>query len=599
MPQPPTNSLQRGAPQPLTLDPVVGPPLPPIIIERGRAATVGRSSTCNIPLPEESVSRRHATIEHSADAGQGGAWVITDLGSRHGTYVNAVRLEPSTPSPLRAGDLVGIGPWTFRVRTGDGTDGGHVTTDDTMLARERVERVNERELAAITQNRLNLFIECAASITGAADEISLARTILRVAAEGTGYPRATLLREISAEKAGQELRVVADIGPPAALAAPGATPAPATAAGAFSRSLIAAARSGQVACLTSDGPFQGNQSIVSLGIKTALCAPISIAGSVGAYLYLDARAGESAGARGLAGGFGLGGKAVQEDAAAFCLALARLYGMALGNISRAELERRQQELIRDLTAAREAQRLIVPPDEGQVGRLHYAFRMKSGRYVAGDLFDVLPLAADPASADDPRVAVFLGDVAGKGISAAILMATAQTYLNAALRTHRDPARAVTEVNRYICEHAAANKFISLWLGVFDPRRGTLSYVDAGHGHWMLIQPGAETRRTYAANGIPLGIDPDHPYVAEEIPLCPDHRLVVFSDGVVEQPGAAGSDPERPDQTPMFGLDRAVEALAASTNVQDDVRLLFSAVYAFAGTESLADDTTVASIQCTP
>lgn len=560
---------------PLVLEPVVGPTIPPIAIDPAQATVLGRSSACQAILADESVSRRHAQVHQTS-----GTWFITDLGSRHGTLVNAIQLAANGAVPLHNGDLVGIGPWTFRVRTGGVASASHITTDDRLLEQERVERVQEREMAAITQNRLNLLMNCAAAIAGVGDEAKLSKTIVGAAIEGTGFPRAAILREVKHDS--NTFDIVCSRGPAEGAAggrADGSSSGPTVR---FSTSLINAARSGDLAQLKSDAAMAGGASIISLGIQTAMCAPISIGGAITAFLYLDARAGESGGAKAFMAGFGSRGAAIQQDASAFCMALAKMYSLAMSNILREQLAQRQATIEKELAAAREAQRLIMPPDEGEVGGIRYAMRMRSGRYVAGDLFDVIDLG-------NGRVAVLLGDVAGKGIGAAILMATAQTHLNASLRATGDPAAAVAEVNGYLCSHVAQNKFISLWLGVFEPASRRLSFVDAGHGHWLLAggRPGARNiRRVETLGGLPLGIEPNYRYQSEELTLEPTDRLVVFSDGVVEQPSPEG---------PMFGLERAIAALDPGESETDDVRRLFDAVVSHAQTDSLSDDTTVASV----
>lgn len=587
---PPGQTMFMQAPQPLTLDPISGPAMPPVEVKPGTTVVLGRSSQCQVVLADESVSRRHAQISQVSGGGTagagGGAWIISDLGSRHGTHVNAVPLGASTPAPLKHGDLIGIGPWSFRVRLGDNMPTTHVTTTvSAPSTRERVERVHERELAAITRNRLNLLIDVAAAVGGASDEGALARTVAKAAVEGTGFPRAAVLHEMGSAS---EMRVVCAVGPEGTTGEAGsltasellrlkhagaAPPAPT-----FSHSLINLAKQGEVARLTADTPLTGSESIMRLGIQTALCAPVPVGASVGAYLYLDSRSGEATpqqmtGARPVA--------TVQNDAAAYLSALAKMYGLALGNISRQELERRQRELERDLDAAREAQRMIMPPEEAKLGPLSYAMRSKSGRYVAGDLFDVVSLPGG-------RVAVFLGDVAGKGISAAILMATAQSHLNLALKTTGDLAAAVRSVNAHVCAHASESRFISLWIGVFDIQTREVTFVDAGHGHWLVRPAVGPARRisSDASGGIPLGIDESFEYTAGSLKLDVGDRLIVFSDGVVEQPGESGH---------MFGVDRAIAALQSSGEPATDVSVLFSAVLAFAGTDDLADDTTVASV----
>lgn len=576
---------------PLVLDAVSGPAVPPVKITPDKTCVLGRSSQCDVSLADESVSRRHASIGCIS-----GSWLITDLGSRHGTHVNSASLSANQAAPLKTGDLVGIGPWTFRVRIGHtpNSTAGHrmVSMIDaapslgTTAARERVERVQETELARINQNRLRLLMEAAAAVAGASDEQALAHAIAKSAAEGTGFPRAYILREAGAVATPDvpgDLQIVCEW-PEPPVTAPGNTPVTLSAL-TFPRSLILAARKGEVVRLTSDAAMS-TASIMSLGIQTAVCAPIVMGGggptaappSVSGYLYLDARSGSSTG--------GPPGRHTnpQADAAAFCSALAKLYAMALGNLARAELESRQRELVRDLEAAREAQKMIMPPESAELGGVRYAMRSKSGRYVAGDLFDAVPLG-------DGRVAVLLGDVAGKGIPAAILMATAQTHLHVSLRSGLDAAGAVAAVNRHVCRHAVSSKFISLWLGVFDPGERTVSFVDAGHGYWLLTGAGENARPfvpgSGSGGGIPLGIDEGFEYQSQTVPLEPGQRLIVFSDGVVEQPD---------HENRLFGLDRAMDAVLSSRTVEQDCRDLFEAVLAYARTDDLADDTTVASVE---
>jgi sigma-B regulation protein RsbU (phosphoserine phosphatase) len=174
------------------------------------------------------------------------------------------------------------------------------------------------------------------------------------------------------------------------------------------------------------------------------------------------------------------------------------------------------------------------------------------------------------------------------------MATAQTHLNASLRALKDPAAAVAEVNRYVCLHASKGKFISLWLGVFDPVTGDVWFVDAGHGHWLVVTQGGtggpEVRRVAAEGGMLIGVDRDYQYKAEHLKLKPGERVVLFSDGVVEQAGPDGE---------LFGLNAAIAALRSSSGCASDVTGLFDAVVSHAQTDSLQDDTTVASVGFLP
>ncbi len=612
IPGAPASGSAKAAP-PLTLDAVSGPPLASIHAKPDKPFVLGRSGQSDVVLGDESISRKHFQLSPRQ-----GTWFIEDLGSRHGTYVQSAKLGEGQSLPLKNGDMIGVGPWLLRARIGtaafasaaggqrlvtlmgagstvNSAPGGGVSGGPASAAmRERVERVHERELAALNQNRLKLLIDVAAAVAGSSDEEVLAQTIVRAAAEGTGFARVFLLRDETVshdsdapgEPGGgaDTLRVIYEIDPEAANRKPGDSGV--TIGATFSRSLIVAARKGEVVRLTSDAPMQA-QSIMALGIQTALCAPISIGPAVAGFLYLDSRSGEKQGPRtgGVVSAAGsAGGGGVHSDAAAFCSALAKMYSMAVGNIARLELERRQRELVRDLEAASEAQKLIMPPTHGKIGRVKYAMRSKSGRYVAGDLFDVVDIG-------DGRVAILLGDVAGKGVPAAILMATAQTHLHASLARGQSPSQAVRAVNEHICTHMASNKFISLWVGVFEPAPeggGMLTYVDAGHGYWLLTREGQQPFRTETATGIPLGIEPTFEFEHATLKIAPGQRLIVFSDGVVEQPSPDGDGV-------MFGVDGAIQAIAGCGSECEDVERIFEAVLKHAKGPNLADDTTVASV----
>lgn len=545
----------HDAPQPLHLEPVEGPPLGPIAIEPGRMTTLGRSSTCDIQLTDAGISRHHASINHRAPL-----WFVTDLGSRQGTALNGVPLVADRATPLRDGDLIRLTPWTFRVKAGASNLFRTLTMDDSVSP-QRVERIAIDTIASLARHRLDLLIECSAAINSATDEESLAGVVLDAAIAGTGFTRAAVIRPVGA---GNEVQVIGYRGPEGAA---GPSEPGTLSAMAFSRSLLKAASGGQMARLATDPSIPTADSIVSLGITSALCAPIMLGSSIASFLYLDARREEAR---------------VHPDAAAFSQAIARICGLALANLKRLDLEGRQRQLDRDLVAARQAQELIMPAERGVVGCLQYAMRVRPGRLVAGDLFDVVPL-------DDGRVGVFIGDVTGEGIGAAILMATAQSYLHAALLRYGDPAMALDEVNRFVTHRSALDKFVSLWVGVFDGAAGVVSYADAGHGHWLWKPAGERPRRVIGAGGLPVGIDPQCQYETVRHPLGPGDRLILFSDGAIEQDALSGG---------RFGLDRVIDVLGASRSVQQDVESLFEAVEAFAGSVNLADDTTVASMEFT-
>lgn len=533
----------------IELRPVSGPPMDAAVVDSDRGAVIGRAATCEVELLDPRISRTHARIERRR-----GRWLIEDLGSRHGVYLGGARLDPDAPTPLDEGDLVSIGPWTFRIAA-PGTDTGPLATlADVDVDGARVEAAaRPGATARLAASQLSLLIDCVGALgagAAGASEDELARRIVETAVAGSGFERAALLR--AAEK--DEVAVIAH----AARDGDNAEPR-------FSRSLLRAASQGEIVRLAGAGAARDyGHSIAELEITAALCAPVMIGESPTAYLYLDARRDEARGA---------------PNHAAFCEALARIYAMAIGNIKRVQLERRAQAMELDLNAAREAQRLIMPPATGRVGPVAYAMEMRPGRFVAGDLFDVVRL-------DEARTAVCLGDVTGEGIDAAVVMAATQAHLHGALRRGAALAEVVASVNEFLSLRSAPNRFVTLWAGVFDARSGELRYVDAGHGHWLIRRGSGGGVESPGASAIPLSIDAGVAFDERTIELTPGDRIVLYSDGVTEQVSPSGEE---------FGRDRLIEALHASADEGDDVRRIIDALRTFAGGQRWADDASAASV----
>jgi len=507
---------------------------------------IGRGRSCEVCLPDPTVSRRHASLVH-----RDGQWFVIDLGGRQGTFLNGVKLEPDCPTAAAPGDFVRIGPYSFRLECGE-PGGGTLARMDQMVAPGTiVERVPDRDIGTLAQRRLELLIDGAAAMHQASDEEGLGRSVVALALAGTGFSRAAVLRSMGSDDRAQIVasREVGDH-PDESFS--------------FSRSLLREASSGHIARLSRQSAHAMGQSIERLGITSALCAPIIVDTVVG-YIYLDSREAE---------------RSAYPDAAGFCQAVSRLAGLALANLKRAELQKRQDRLEEDLKGAREAQAILCPPASGVLGGLQYAMRISPGRVVAGDLFDIFEL-------DDHRVGVCFGDVSGQGMRAAIHMTAVVSHLRAALARHGDPAGAANDVNRYIAEHSPADVFVSLWVGLFVEDGRVLRYVDAGHGHWMTKRHDQPPTLADRPTGLLIGIDPSFQYATRSLTLQPRDRVILFSDGVCERTSAEGE---------QFGSSRVRESLAKSTSPAEDVRRLFESIEEFAGTGGVSDDTTVASIE---
>jgi len=527
----------------LTLEPLDGPPVARFVARRGGAVKLGRGLECPLFLDHPTVSRNHGLLSE-----KGGHWFYTDLGSQAGSMLNGARLAARTPVSLGEGDLLRVGPFVFRVRT-RAEQATVVRTLDDGAPAPRV--APKAPAAGGAAERLRLLLRCAEEIGAAPSEEELAGVIAACALAGAGGARAAVLARLGDDK---EVAIVAS-----------RTRAGLSPEFAVGRSLVRSASAGEAAFVGGEGQGDWGQSIVELGIRSALCVPVHEGDAVTAFLYVDSRASEPP---------------IAAEALEFCSALALLHGLALARLRRTETERRHRDLLAELRAAREAQELLGPPSSGRIHGLRYEMRMRPGLVVAGDMFDALALPGG-------RVAICLGDVTGAGAGAGIVMAAAQSHLHGALLQSPDPAQALGAVNRYLATHSAKGRFVSLWVGVVDPTGRRVVYSDAGHGHWLKVRADGDAERPESKGGIPAGILAETVYRSALLDLGPGERLLLFSDGIVEQPSIHGE---------RFGLDRVREVVRNSRSAADDVAHLFDSLLRFAGTDSLDDDTTIASLE---
>lgn len=562
------------------------------------AFTIGRLLECEVALPgDPSVSRKHAVLTRVA--GGGGAWLVEDLGSRSGTFLNGVRLPaaPSGRTPVRTGDLLRVGGYEFlltviggRAGTGSrgsrGTAGGSgggrtmATVDDRRTAASRIERLDTSVLSGgVAARRLALLtgaVEVFASAQANGGEDALALEAVRIAVEGSGWGggkggRGTLVRPAEGEGGGG-LEVIASVGMDAAVGSGGD--------GGVSRSLVAAAMGGQLAKLSGGanaGTGTMGASIAELGISSALAAPVRVGERVVACLYVDTRG----------GGGSAGAGEITDEAAGFVDAVAKVLGLSLAEMHRRDLEQRQLVMHAELEAAHQVQQFLLPGVGGgggvgvvACGGYEVALSVMPGRFVAGDMVEVVALPGD-------RLAVALGDATGHGIGPAMLIATVQSQLSALLLTGMGAAEVVTRINRYLCARVEGGRFVSLWLGIFSPD-GTVEIVDAGHGHALVQEMDGSARALRAAGGVPLGIDEGFVYVLDRTILPPGARVVLYSDGVIEERVEGGSGGP-------FGVHGLVAALGRG-GAAETVAGVTGALRAAAGGDGLSDDATVAVVQ---
>jgi serine phosphatase RsbU (regulator of sigma subunit) len=515
----------------------------------GKGVVIGRSPGASIRLDHPSISRQHASVTF-----QNGNWVVTDLGSRHGTLVNGVAITPRTPTPLKRGDRISLRPWTVRFEHGAHQASSTVVqTVDSGVGANTVMVVQPEAPKTDAERQLDLLIKASLAIQAAASESSLAQELTRACVDGTRCERALLVRYFTGEN---RVEVI------------GSHPDLAQDRRPVSRTLLRAANEGKTVRLSEDASYGAAMSIVGTGVNGALCVPIMIDTTPEAFLYLDH--------------FSTLDKF--DGVASFSQALARMTASAMGQMQRHDLEQRQRALMEELASARRVQERMMGSDEGDDGVISWRMASIPGQVVAGDIFGVKGVRKGESSV------VFLGDVSGKGLGPGLLMAAITAYLDASVSGGRDLDRALRDLSNFVLARAVSGQFATFALAEFDRATRTLSLFDAGHGYYFLLGAEGSLKPMEVASGIPIGVLEDFEFERTRIRMSPGDRLVLFSDGVAEQTNDAGE---------MLGKDRAGAALAGSRSCAEDVERLASHLKAFAGSVKYVDDVTIASIAFAP
>jgi len=210
-------------------------------------------------------------------------------------------------------------------------------------------------------------------------------------------------------------------------------------------------------------------------------------------------------------------------------------GLAILNAHMAQALVEQERVRRELELAAEIQRSLLPAERGQDFPVHGVNRPAGT--VSGDFYDFFEL-------DDGRIVFNVGDVSGKGMNAALLMAKTASLYRCLGKTVHSPGRLLARINAEICETAARGMFVTMVGGLYDPATGAVTLANAGHEPPLLIN-GTGAVAIAEAEVPPLGITTD--FSAEG--MFPETAfrldggaLYVFTDGVTEGYLADGSVP---------------------------------------------------------
>jgi serine phosphatase RsbU (regulator of sigma subunit)/pSer/pThr/pTyr-binding forkhead associated (FHA) protein len=485
-----------------------------------KAVTViGRRADCDIVLEPNGVSREHAKILR-----EGERFLLLDLNSRNRTKLNEKLVDPGQGIPLKAGDRINICDveLVFYFEEPPENAGPEVEEGDTSSTIQLLDASRSDLMASVVRPEVKLkaILEISRSLTSNLSIESVAPVILDSLMNlYQEAERAFLVllkydtpQKWSFDKTFHKIRPPKRSGPRFAL---GSNPVDEPRMR-IARAIINHVVDHKKSVLSQDAGEDKNlptsASIADLRIRSVMCVPLLASdGKILGILQLDTS----------------DRKQFNQEDLDVLDAVARQAAIALQNASMHEMILKNAVIVRDLELAQSIQKRFLPESVPQVSGYEFFAHYQSAFQVGGDYYDFVPLGSD-------QMAVALGDVSGKGVTAALLMAKFSGDTRASIMAEREPAAAATRTNRLLCEAGIDDKFITLSLAVLDLPSRRLIYASAGHEPILVrradgrIEEFGDTVRKF-----PLGVEVSTEYEQAEVTLAPGDVVVIYSDGVID------------------------------------------------------------------
>jgi len=526
-----------------------------IALDRDRI-TLGRSSSNELSYPEDiGLSRQHMAI-----AGRDGQWTVEDLGSKNGTLLNGVRIEK--PMPFRPGDRVSAGHLTIEFA------GAASASQNTVMFVEGKEQFS---------NSATTVVASLGTVLGSPSDDLNKTTVMSM--QGTPQMRALIDagRELAGHRPLAELfPLIMDLSTKAVRAGRGVLM---TLDGDQLNVRAAHGEGFQISSTVRDRVIKGkdsllirdaqldmalreHMSIVEQKVRSMIAVPLQTNDRVIGLIYVDSP------------------DAIREFTVEDLNLLTVMANIAAIRIEHArlnEIEEAERAMAKDMhQAALIQERLLGTPPV--IEGLDIGAKTVASRAVGGDYYDFIKYP-------DGRVGIMVGDVAGKGMPAALLMSSLQARVHVVFEEPDDLAQKLTRLNKSTCANCPDNRFITFFTCIMDPKTGLVTYANAGHNPPLVVRAKGGFELLTGAGGMILGILPMSKYEEATVTLDRGDILVLFSDGVTEE-----VDPN--DE--QFGEERLANMVAEMRDrpASEIVQEVHRAVHAFTQGAPAADDITV-------
>src|SRR5437016_7778439 len=246
------------------------------------------------------------------------------------------------------------------------------------------------------------------------------------------------------------------------------------------------------------------------------------------------------------------------------------------------LQQQRDDLLKDVELAAQVQRLFLPSGKPAIAGLEIAGMMQPARGVGGDYYDYFPI-------DAHIIQIVIADVAGKGVSAALLMSATAAGMRLEANRDRNMLQQVERLNTEIGAVSDPEKYVTLLVGEIDTTKGIIHYVNCGHNPALLFRAKKGTLTRLDSSCPPIGLAPEEICELASENLVAGDVLVFYTDGVIEAENQLGEE---------FGMERLSATVrgGSSLSAEDLMNNIYNAAADFCR-DDFDDDVTILVVKC--
>ncbi len=509
---------------------------------------IGRFAECEILLDCKHVSRRHACIHREEDT-----FLIVDLGSRNGTRVNGTKI--SGRQALNDGDSVQIDKeqLLFRVDSPE----SEIETASEVMGTLFVESGSAVHGESNPEARLQAVMDVSSSLASSVSEDQILESLLRSLFSVFPYADRglVLMPRHDGDIHLRSYRCQKD------------RSFPATISRSVARQVLKNSEGILSYDVAQDDRFDTSTSLQEMNLRSMMCAPLPSrdGGSLGV-VQID-RLSE-------------GMPFTMEDLELLAaVSMFAAQAVENGRLHTSFLKSQLQD--QELHVAAELQRLLVPKKVPEAEGYRLETDYQPAVELSGDYLDSFKLP-------DGRIMLAIGDVAGKGVGAALLMARVGAAIRLCFEDSDDPAAILARTNQLLVAQETS-RFVTCTVMLLDPAKRVLSIATAGHCPTLLQNSEIVDIPSADLTGPPLGMVPDLDARTQTVQLEPGDCLLAYTDGLTEAQNSNGE---------LYGVERVRNIMLQHASDQKDLtRVVIDDVRRFAGNAAQSDDLTLLSLHC--